>query len=185
MALLGTEKLYVEGIAANGQLSGGTFHTTTQAIANLANADGGVGLAFGGIATGTFSQASNTTLASVTGLSASVVAGATYAFEAYLATTNSATGGIKLSLNGGTATMTSFLADTMSYSTTTLEAETNVSAISSSLIDTATASTLVLVNGTMVVNAAGTIQLQAAQHASNGTATTITNGSSLVLTRLA
>lgn len=38
-ALTGTEKLYVEGISANGQLSAQTFHTTTGAIAALAGAE--------------------------------------------------------------------------------------------------------------------------------------------------
>jgi hypothetical protein len=145
----------------------------------------GIGVPVGGLATGTFSQASNTTLTSVTGMVASVVAGGQYAFEIYAAVTNAAGGGIKLGMNGGTATMTSFLADTFSYSTTTLEAETNITAISSPLVGSTTACTVVMSTGSFVVNAGGTVQVQAAQNASNTTATGVTNGSSLVLTRLA
>lgn len=171
-----------------GTVTSATAVTLTHMSTTPLNPAGGVttavGGSIGGIATGTFSQASNTTLSSVTGMVAQVTAGATYAFDAYLAVTNSATGGITLKF-GGTATATSFLADTFSYSGTTLGAETNVASIASNLLDTATAATVVRIRGTIVVNAGGTLQLQAAQHASNSTATTVTNGSNLVLTRLA
>ena len=165
-------------------VSGQNFQLTTGQIAALANTDGGVGLTIGGVATGSFSQASNTTLANVTGMVATVVAGGTYILDAYLSTTNNATGGIKLGLNGGTATATLFVADTWVYNTTTVSAEVNVTSLSSNLVASAVASTAVAIGGTLVVATGGTIQLQAAQDVSNSTALTIANGSYLQLTRI-
>lgn len=158
-----------------------TLPPTTDTIATLA----GVGTTVGGVATGSFSKTSNTTLANVTGMAASLVAGATYTFEGYLSTTNGATGGIKLNLNGGTATATSFLCDTWVYNTTTLVGQVNITSIASNMVASAIAATAVRFTGTIVVNAAGTVQLQAAQDASDGTALTIANDSYIKFTRIA
>lgn len=144
-----------------------------------------IGAAVGGIATGTFTQASNTTLATVTGMAALLVAGATYAFEGYLVGTNSVTGGLALTMAAVSGlTVTSFLANTFVFTGTTV---TGANAVSSfgSLFSAADAFTYGTIRGSIVVNAGGIVQLQAAQAASNSTATTITNGSSLVFTRTA
>ena len=167
---------HVTTLSTTGAVTGVTTLTASGAIV-------GVGTTIGGIATGSYSQASNTTLANVTGLVATVVAGGTYIVSGYLATTNNGTGGIKLSL-GGTATATTFVADTWVYNTTTVTAEANVSSLGS-LYSGAVAATAVDINGTLVVNAGGTVQLQAAQNTSNGTPLTIANGSYLTFTRIA
>ena len=143
------------------------------------------GASNGGVANGTFSLASNTTLTNVTGMSATVTAGGVYQVDIYLATTNNGTGGIKLSLNGGTATATSLLIDTQVYNTTTLTAESNSSTLAGPLVNAAVAATLVFITGSITINAGGTIILQAAQNTSNATALTIANGSYISLTRLA
>ena len=183
--LTGNEILTASGVSSNGQPSGQNFKLTTAQIAALANTDGGVGLTVGGVATGTFSLASSTTLTNVVGLATTVVAGGSYQVDIYLATTNNGTGGIKLALTGGTATATSVLLDTQVYNTTTLTAETNSNTLAGPLVSAAVAATLVFITGTITVNAGGTIQLQAAQNTSNGTALTVTNGSYISLTRLA
>ena len=166
-------------------VSGQNFQVTTSQIAALANTDGGVGLTVGGVANGSFSSASNTTLANITGMSATVVSGGTYQIDIYMAVTNNGTGGIKLGMNGGTATATLLLVDTQVFNTTTLTAENNIVALSSPLVNAAVAATLVFITGTITVNAGGTIQLQAAQNTSNATALTVANGSYLSLSRLA
>ena len=163
-------------LTASGGLSGGTITNTLT----------GIGATVGGVASGSFtSGASNTTLANVVGMVATVVSGATYIVDMYISCSAAATPGIKLSLNGGTATATAFVADTWVYNGTTLSGETNVSAITSNLFSSAVAATAIAMSGTLVVNAGGTIQLQAAQSVSNGTATTIANYSYIQLTRIA
>jgi hypothetical protein len=144
----------------------------------------GVGATVGGVATGSFSLASSTTLTNVVGLAANVTAGGVYQIDIYMAVTNNSTGGINLKI-GGTATATQVLADTQVFNTTTLSAENNITALSSSLVNAAVAATLVFITGSITVNAAGTLQIQAAQNTSNATALTIANGSYISLTRLA
>ena len=162
----------------------GTVLTLPAVTGNLL-ATNGAGATIGGAATGSFSLASSTTLTNVVGLAANVVAAGVYQVDIYLATTNNGTGGIKLALAGGTATATSVLLDTQVYNTTTLTAEANSTTLTGPLVSAAVAATLVFITGTITVNAAGTIQLQAAQNTSNATALTVANGSYMSLTRLA
>ena len=171
----GTQAVTLASPVLNGTIAGTGISTLTQT---------GIGATVGGIATGTFSLASSVTLTNITGLVANVTAGGVYQVDIYLATTNNGTGGINLKL-GGTATATQLLIDTQVFNTTTLTAEANITALSSSLVNAAVAATLVFITGTITVNAAGTLQLQAAQSVSNGTALTIANGSYISLTRLA
>jgi trimeric autotransporter adhesin len=147
----------------------------------------GIGGSVGGIATGTFSQASNTTLTTVTGMSATLVAGATYVFWGYLSCSSGATTtGLNLALTGtGGLTATSFVSDTWSYNTTTLNAETNQSTFGSLMLNAAQIVTTVEFSGSIVVNAGGTVVMQAAQKTSGTTAVTVANGSMMVFTRVA
>lgn len=146
---------------------------------------GGINTVSGAVCSSPFSQASNTTLTNVPGMVVNVASGGVYVFEIYLATTNNGTGGIKLNLSGGTATVSNFLADTFVYSTTTLEAEANQTTFASNLYAGAVAATVVLAKGIIAVNAGGTIQLQAAQDVSNATALTISQGSYITVTQIA
>ncbi len=172
--LAGTETLTNKTLTSP-TITGGT---STQTLT-------GIGATIGGIATGSYSQASNTVLANVTGLTDTLVAGATYLIDGYLSTTNNGTGGIKLQFASGGATATTLLMDTWVYNTTTLTAEVNISSLASPLVSSAVAATAVFFGGTIVVNTGGALQLQAAQQVSNGTALTIANGSYLMLTRIA
>ena len=157
-------------------------HMQTSPFRSAQGVGTSVGGVNGGTATGTFSQASNTTLSTVTGMAASVVTGGIYKFEVYAPVTNSATGGVNLALTG--ITVSSIEANTLDYNGTTINANTNITAISSSLVNSATACTLVISKGSFTASSDGTLQVQAAQTASNSTATTVTNGAYLSVTRL-
>lgn len=161
--------------------------TATQTLTNKTITDPSNINTIGAIATGSYSQASNTTLANVTGLvSPTLVAGAKYLYWGYLATTNNATGGIKLQWTaGGGLTATALLQDTWVYNTTTVSAQANATALGSPFVNAAVAATAVEFSGIIVVNVAGTMQLQAAQNTSNGTALTVTNNSYVCWQRIA
>lgn len=123
-------------------------------------------------------KTSNTTLALITGLSAPLVAGKTYNVEGWLSTTAGASGGLKVALvaSGGlTATSARFQA--FAFNGTTLVANTTVTALGSNIVANTAVITDVFIKGSVVVNAAGTIEVQAAQNASNGTTTSVFVGS--------
>ena len=177
-ATSGTTSLLAPAVA-------GSAVVTLPAVTGTLVTTNSSGATIGGIATGSYSQASNAVLSNVTGMAATLVAGATYIIDGYLATTNNGTGGINLKFASGGATATTLVMDTWVYNTTTLTSETNISALSNSLVNAAVAATAVFFGGTIVVNAGGVLQLQAAQNTSNGTALTISNGSFLAFTRIA
>lgn len=120
-----------------------------------------------------FSSASDTTLNDITGLSYTVVSGGIYRFSAYLFIVNAAAGGTKVAISG-TATATSiryrveFLGATyiMKSSTALNEAEGETADHRA-----------VRIEGYINVNMGGTLTVQAAQNASNATATTVLIGS--------
>lgn len=125
--------------------------------------------------TTSFSKLSDTTLANVTNLTRNVLAGEVYAFRAVLFTTSNSAGGIKFAI-GGTATATSFnafatviegsaLKAVGTERTTTLGATIgNITAVT-----TATA----IIEGSIVVNAAGTLTVQFAQNASTASQSSV------------
>jgi hypothetical protein len=161
----------------------GTLAVTGGFVGQIA----GVGTTYGGVATGSFSQATSTgstTLNSITGMSATLPIG-TYIIDGYVACTNNSAGGIKLALNGGTAAVSSILADTWVYNSTTLTAEANSTTLSGPLVAATVAATAAFVSGSVVISTAGSITMQAAQNVANATALTITNGSYLTFTRIA
>lgn len=126
-----------------------------------------------------FSKTSDTTLANVTGLTRNVAAGEVYAFRAVLFTTSAATGGVKCAL-GGTATATSLIAEASVTDGSAVQTvgTTRVTALSSTFGDvTAVTAAKVIVEGQIVVNAAGTLTIQFAQNASDGTASVVLAGS--------
>jgi len=133
-----------------------------------------------------FSLASNTTLANLVGLALPVVAGATYQIHGQLQGTAAASGGIKAALTAASGlTLTSANVTGMNYNGTTLNTQTNVTALAADFSNSAAAYTNLYFDGSFVVNAAGTLQLQAAQNTSNATATTVALGSYMSLIRIA
>jgi hypothetical protein len=142
------------------------------------------------------SYTSNTTLAAVAGLAAvgnlnsqglptgNLTGGATYRIRGHINGTSGASGGIKLSWAGSSCTATSMNITAWNYNGTTLNAVTTATTLGSQMASTAIY-TDIIIDGVIVVNAAGTFLLQAAQNASNGTATTITTSSYLDIERVA
>lgn len=121
-----------------------------------------------------FDKSGNTTLADVTGLSVTVVAGRTYSFVATLYIDADAAGGEKVAI-GGTATATSII-----YQINSIEDATGASAIASrktALAGSSTASGstgyFTKIEGTITVNAGGTLTVQFAQKTSTGTSSVL------------
>ena len=120
-----------------------------------------------------FSVTSSTVLVDVTGLTYTVASGGIYRFSAYLFIVNAAAGGTKVAISGtATATLIRYRAEFLS--------ETYVMK-SSTALDEAEGETAahmaVRIEGYINVNAGGTLTVQAAQNASNATATTVLTGS--------
>jgi len=125
--------------------------------------------------TSDFSKTSDTTLANVTGLTFTTASGGKYRFTANLFTATALTpGGNKVSMSG-TNTATLFRSRVEFYTTSA------VSVFSSNALDEADGETaqhlLVRIDGYIDVNAGGTLTVQFAQNASNGTASVVKAGS--------
>jgi len=122
-----------------------------------------------------------TTLGNVTGLTSTVVAGKIYRFEATLFSTSDVAGGIKAAI-GGTATATAIRYEVLitDAGATTQGRQT---ALAGTTGVTAVTAAFVKIQGTITVNAAGTITVQAAQNANTGT-TSVLTGSTFVLTEM-
>ena len=145
------------------------------------SSDGVMGdTAFGNhkVATGALTS-TDATLATVTGLTQTLLAGKTYACTGHLTVSAAdAAGGIKVRINTSdtlTATSSSFTAANFNGATT----NARTTAAFASDIGAATAVvTNVEISGTIVVNAAGTIRVQAAKNVAAGTDTVVAqNGS--------
>lgn len=133
-----------------------------------------------------FDKATNTTLSAITGLSATLVAGNTYAFRIVLHVTASAVGGSKYDLNGGSATATALIAnyvlvdDTTNANTITSRQTT----LAGSTGQAGTTTGTMYIDGLITVNAGGTFIPEFAQNVSNGTSSVIV-GSNMVITQIA
>lgn len=130
-----------------------------------------------------FDKTSDTTLANVTGLSRNVEAGRTYAFTAVLYTTSNVAGGVKAAI-GGTATATSIIyqAEVLDGSTLATMGTARATSLATTVGDvTAVTAARITISGTIVVNAAGTLTVQFAQNASNGSASSVLVNSSFQL----
>lgn len=133
---------------------------------------------------------SNVILATLTGFSWTVVAGATYEFDIHLPCTMTTNGGLKLAFTLTTATLTSIRYNT--YQSTDVD---NTGAVSSTGTTTASgtapvdnktaAYTLTRVQGSFVVNAGGTFAWQFCQNTSHVDTTTILIGSTANIFRTA
>lgn len=143
-----------------------------------------IGATLGARCTTQTNYTASTTLANVTGMSVNVLAAGVYGFRAYIAGTATANGGLKLAISG-TATATS-----ISYTGTHKNnATTNASTTTTTLGDAVGAATAVFtdgfIEGTIVVNAAGTLTVQAAQNASHADTSSVYVNSYFLVTRIA
>lgn len=127
----------------------------------------------------------DTTLANVTGLTANVLAGASYEFEATLFVDANVTGGSKYAI-AGTATATAViyevtLVDDTSNANTIVDRQTALGGASG---QAGTTAGLAKLRGLITVNAAGTLTVQFAQNAASGTSSVLV-GSTFKLQRIA
>lgn len=130
-------------------------------------------------------KTSNTTLATATGLTVTLVAGKTYAVEGWLSTTAGASGGLKIALVAAASlSATSCRFQALAFNGTTLVANTTVTALGSNIVANTAVITDVYIKGSIVVNAGGTINVQMAQNVSNGTPSSIFAGSDFSAVRI-
>jgi len=130
-----------------------------------------------------FDKTSDTTLANVTGLTRNVEAGRTYAFTATLYTTSNVAGGVKAAI-GGTATATSIIyqAEVLDGSTLATMGTARATSLATTVGDvTAVTAARITITGTIAVEKAGTLTVQFAQNASNGSASSVLVNSSFQL----
>ena len=130
-----------------------------------------------------FDKTSDTTLANITGLTATVVAGKIYRFEATLFTSSNIAGGVKATI-AGTATATSIRYEGLTTDSG-VTTQTRATALGTAVgAVTAVTAGFIKIEGLITVNAAGTLTVQFAQNASNGTASSVLVGSTFVLTQM-
>lgn len=125
---------------------------------------------------------STTVLATVTGLSVALTAGRTYGFDVYLSFTDAAAGGIQAAMvatGGLTATAIEYDGYIIDSGANGIKGNAQAAALGGVVASATTTGTagLVRISGTITVNVAGTLNVQAAQNTSSGTATTVKRGS--------
>lgn len=127
----------------------------------------------------------STTLANLTGLVHTVNVG-TYRYRAHLQCLSTANGGTKVGFKFTNTTLTSIQNNSRAFTATGVAcARTTTATDQASLQASTAANTQIALEGTIVVSAAGTIQLQGAQNASHADTTTFYTGSTFELTQVA
>lgn len=137
------------------------------------------------VTTSDFSKTSDTTLADVTGLTATLVAGKRYRFIAELTGTSNASGGAKFAI-GGTATATSIkVAGIIQDSASGITFQSKATALGTAVGGaTSVSDWTAVIKGVITVNAAGTLTVQFAQNASSGTGSVVSSLSTFVVTQM-
>lgn len=133
--------------------------------------------------TSTLTAQTNSTLAAITGLSVTVTSGGVYNLRIRLNGTAGASGGLKVAM-GGTATVSQSNVTAWNYNTTTINAVTNQTTWGSNITAATAIFTDLIAEGSFVVTTGGTVTVQAAQNATNGTATTVLPGSFMTIGRI-
>ena len=117
----------------------------------------------------------DTTLANVTGLTATLTAAKTYSFEAVLFVDADVTGGSKYAIAGtATATAIKYHVDTVCDATNLLVITSRQTALAGSVGQAGCTAGLTKISGTITVNAAGTLTVQFAQNTASGTSSVLT-----------
>jgi hypothetical protein len=171
----------------NGQLfiGDGTGFTkatlTAGANVTVTNASGAITIAVAGGIPLTYRVTSqfdktDTTLANVTGLSATITSGTSYAFEVLLALTQDTTGKSKVAFSG-TGSVSAILASVTSVDNAAIGVEYfgRITALDSglSLTGGVPAASFICAKGTLVSNGTGTLTVQYAQASTNGTSSVL------------
>jgi hypothetical protein len=127
---------------------------------------------------------SSTTLANLTGLVQTVEVG-TYKFKISLQALSTGNGGTKVGLKYTTAALTSIQAEAKAFTASAVAVTRFTTTTDQASIIAATVANICLeIEGTMVVSAAGTVQVQGAQNASHSDTTTYYTGSTFEITKL-
>lgn len=151
----------------SGNAGASNFTTTVPAVTGVLATTTGMNLFYPDVLKCTAQTDSITTvLANVTGLTAqTLVAGATYRFRCVLPGTADGTSGIKYAFKYTTATLTSIEATGIGQTASAIATQhTTTTTDATLLFDQAAAVILVVLEGTMVVNAGGTVALQIGTH---------------------
>lgn len=168
-------------MAKNQVIEEGAFTSSTRKIVN----DNFLDVSY---CTTQLDATSSTTLANVTGMVTDTLQPGTYRFHIYLDCTSGASGGTKIAFKFGTASMlTSIDAVAKAFTASAVAVTRATTATDQASLQAATAANIAIeVTGTVVVGTAGTLQLQAAQNASNATTTSIyTSGSFMTFAKMA
>jgi hypothetical protein len=137
------------------------------------------------VSTSQLDKTSNVSLSTVPGLSIALTAGKTYTCRTWLSVTSGAAGGFNIGLVGsGGLTATLYRFNTQAWNGSTIAASGTATALNSSNINNAAIYTDIFIQGSIVVNAAGTLNVQAAQSASNATTSSVFQGSSFYCKRV-
>lgn len=127
----------------------------------------------------------NTTLANIVGMVLTVVVG-TYKYRVTLPGTAGAGGGIKAAFKLTTTVLTSIEATGQAFTASAVAVQhTTTATDQASQIASTAAAIFTVLEGSMVVGTAGTIQIQAAQNVSDGATTSVYVGAMFELTRTA
>lgn len=137
------------------------------------------------VVTTQFDKTSSTALADITfDRTFNVSASRTYSFEFEGYTTSNVAGGVKFAI-GGTATATAIIYEALVDDAAVLAAQTRTTTLGNAVGGiTAVTNAKVKITGTITVNAAGTLTVQFAQNASNGTASSVLVGSIFTITKV-
>lgn len=151
------------------------------------NLTGGVNSQLNSRLAANFAVTSSTTLANISAsgsdLATPVANGGVYAFEAILYTTSNVAGGIKAAI-AGTCGATSIIYEAEVIETGVLKVPgTSRTTTKGTAVGDITAVTVakIVIRGLIVVSTAGTLTVQFAQNASNGSASTVLAGSTFTL----
>lgn len=181
-------------IPSNGQIPIGNGTNYTNAV--LASADGSVTITNGAgtidLSAGASSlrsvvisqfDATTTTIANVTGLTATLGAGKTYSFSAILYTTSDVAGGVKASM-GGTVTFTDLIYEAETHHAASITAQTRATALGTTVGATTPVTVATIhITGTITTDGGGTLTVQFAANAANGTSSVLI-GSTFVVNEI-
>jgi hypothetical protein len=132
-----------------------------------------------------FDKTADTTLAAVTGFSINATAAGRYIGRVVLDMTSNVAGGVKVALVGtGGLTATTYRSNSFAYNAGILTQALNTTLGNNEYAVTAVTATKLILEIGLVVNVAGTLNVQFAQNVSNGTASTVLAGSSFTLQRV-
>ncbi len=128
----------------------------------------------------------STALVNITGLTGfAVVAGAVYKFEINISGTSGGSGGMKLAFKLSTTTLTDLEAMATGFTASAVACQHTTTATDQASLYAQTAAVIgVRITGRITVNAAGTMAVQIAQNASDGTNTSAYVGSYATFTRV-